>query len=108
VRIRLLPFLAGISREPSSSPLRSAWLVPPVLDGGPGIDGDLPSSADGALIDGLEPKEPDVVRCVIYLRVSIRKQAERARRKKVFRSRPNAKPELVTFVKSGGCSPTKS
>jgi site-specific DNA recombinase len=38
---------------------------------------DLQSGADGGLMEGSEPKEDESMRCVIYLRVSTREQAEK-------------------------------
>ena len=38
---------------------------------------DLQSGTDGALMEGSEPKEDESMRCVLYLRVSTREQAEK-------------------------------
>jgi len=44
---------------------------------GPADGRDLQSGANGALIEGSEPKERDVVRCVSYLGVSTCEQVEK-------------------------------
>ena len=75
--------------------------VGPRSDDGPAVGGDLQSGTDGALMDGLEPKERDAVRCVIYLRVSTREQAEKGEGEEGF-SIPAQREACTRHVRDAG------
>ncbi len=105
-RLRLGGWPAGRAR-PSRLP---GWRIVPVLPeptsrpvaGDGHADGrDLQSGADGALMDGLEPKERDAVRCVIYLRVSTREQAEKGEGEEGF-SIPAQREACARHVRDAG------
>jgi site-specific DNA recombinase len=65
------------------------------------MGGDLQSSAGGALMGGSEPKETMAMRCVIYLRVSTREQAEKGEGTEGF-SIPAQREACTRHVRDAG------